>query len=142
MARCRVSSQSSAAYRSSSVASATFSSAASVVLCQSRVVASFEQGKRIRWTSIATTRSRWRDGFVASTTLQAEFADHLEHGLDVAVREGAEGAEGFVGGDERFALEAAADQFDGGRGQVREIAEGFVEDFVALAVGASEEVGL
>ena len=31
---------------------------------------------------------------------------------------------------------------DGGRGQVGEIAEGFVEDLVALAVGAAEEVGV
>src|SRR5712691_5044341 len=67
MRSCRATSQSMAAYKSSSSASATASSSASVVVCHSRVVASFEHGCSNRSAIIATTRSRSRLRFVAIT---------------------------------------------------------------------------
>jgi hypothetical protein len=58
-AASRLQGQSKAACNSFSSASATFNSAASVVVCQARVVANFEQGESILCTKIATTKSRF-----------------------------------------------------------------------------------
>jgi len=45
-------------------------------------------------------------------TVETELVNHLQHGLDMAVRDGAKGAKGLVGGNESLAFEAAAHQFD------------------------------
>ena len=61
----RASSQSIASYKASSSASPRTSSSASVVVCHSRVVASFEAGCSTRSTIIATIRSRSGERFGA-----------------------------------------------------------------------------
>ena len=50
--------------------------------------------------------------------IEAQLADHPQDSLNMAVGFGAGGAKGILGGDEGFALEAAANQRDGGFRQV------------------------
>jgi len=61
----RCSNQSIAAYRSSSPASVTAKSSASVVVCHQRVVASLACGATMREATMASTRSRSRHGLEA-----------------------------------------------------------------------------
>jgi hypothetical protein len=56
-----------AAYRSSSLASATPKSSASVVVCHQRVVASLVCGATMREAIIASTKSRSRQGLAPSS---------------------------------------------------------------------------
>ena len=73
--------------------------------------------------------------------LQSELADHLQDGLDVAVRERACDAEGLGRGDEGLALEGAFDDVDEVIGEMGEVAEGLMGDGLSLADGSSEQMG-
>ena len=81
-------------------------------------------------------------GLRGQKRVESQLANHPQDGLDVAVRQGAKGTKRVLGGDEFLPLQAAANEVDGRLGQSREVAQGFVEDLVALAVGPAEEVGL
>src|SRR3989337_1547351 len=58
------------------------------------------------------------------------------------LRQTAQDFKGILSVHQHLAPERAADQFDRGDGEMREIAESLVLDLVAFAVGAPEEVGL
>src|SRR4051812_36918642 len=58
----------------------------------------------------------------------------------MAVRERTRDREGVGGGDEGFALEAAAEEIDDVGRQVGEVAEGLMLNFPVLTEGASEVV--
>jgi hypothetical protein len=81
-------------------------------------------------------------GFGCEQCIEAEAADGTEDGLDVAVREGAVDVEGSAGGEELLAGQRAADEIDEVRGEMRDIAEGFVFDLRADAESATKEVRL
>jgi hypothetical protein len=80
-------------------------------------------------------------GFGGEQSIEAEAADGAEDGLDVAVGEGAVDVEGVAGGEELLAGEGAADEINEVRGEMGDVAEGFVLDLRADAEGAAEEVG-
>ena len=115
------------------MASWRWSSSASVVSCQWRVVASLEQGKRSRSAIMASDEVALPRGAGGDEGLEAEASDHRQDRFDVAMGPGAEGAEGLGGGDEGLALEGAADQVDDVDREVGEVAEGLVLDLAVLS---------
>ena len=123
------------------MASATSSSSAKVVSCQCRVLASLELGKTSRSAIMAIDQVAPSRGLGGDEVVEAELADHLQDGLDVAVRERAGDAEGVGGGDEGLALEGAFDDLDEVIGEMGEVAEGLVGDGLSLADGPSEQMG-
>jgi hypothetical protein len=72
--------------------------------------------------------------------VEAEATGHRQDRLDVAMRPGAEDAEGLGGGDEGLPLERAADQVDEMDREVGEVSQGLVLDLAVLAKGAPEIV--
>ena len=97
----------------------------------------FKQHSRARLPAVA------RIGIVVvagDEVVEAELLDHLEDGLDVAVRERSGDADGVGGGDEGLALERTFDEFDDVIGQVGEVAEGLVSDGLSLADGPAEQM--
>ena len=81
-------------------------------------------------------------GLGGKQRVEAEAADGAQDGLNVAVREGVIDLEGRAGGEEHLAGERAADQIDEVRGEMGDVAEGFVFDLGADAEGAAKKVGL
>jgi len=73
--------------------------------------------------------------------LQAELADHPQHGFDVTVREGAPGGEQVLGGDEGLVVQQAAQGFDLVHGPVGEVGEGALAGLGAFAPAFAEEDG-
>ena len=117
-------------------------SSASVVVCQSRVVASFEQGKRIRCTIMANTKSRSRQGLEAisvsrpSLRIIRSTASTCPWGKERSVRK-ASLVETKVS-----PLRLRRIRVDDCFGQMREVAQGLVEDLLALAIASPQQVGL
>src|SRR5512135_2025212 len=123
------------------MASWRWSSSASVVSCQWRVLASLELGNRRRSAIMAMTRSRRREGSEAIRSSSPSLRIIVRTALDMAVRERACDAEGLGRGDKGLALEGAFDDLDEVIGQVGEVAEGFMGDGRTLADGPSEQMG-
>ena len=124
------------------MASATFNSSARVEVCQSRVVASLEHGCRRRSAIMAKAQVALAAGLGGEQGIEAEAADGAEHGLDMAVGEGAFDVEGQRAGRNFSPAEGAADEIDEVGGQVGDVAEGFVLDLGADTEGSAQEVGV
>ena len=73
--------------------------------------------------------------------VEPESPEGSEDGGDVPVGEAAAAGEGFVGGDEGFAFEDAAECFDGVIGEFGEVGEGSLFYFASVAEGLPEEDG-
>jgi hypothetical protein len=83
-----------------------------------------------------------RAGFGGEQSIQAEAADGTEDRLDVAMGERAVDLEDAAGGEKLFPGEGSSDEIDVMRGEMGDVAEGFVFDLGADAEGPAEEVGL
>ena len=101
-------SQSKAAYRSFASASATPSSCANVVVCHTRVVASFEHGSNSRCAIIASTRAPLAAGSRSQQRVHAHGAHYAEHRLYMAVRDGPLDGEDLLVRDQRHAAQRQA----------------------------------
>ena len=121
-------SQSKAAYRSFASASATPSSCANVVVCHTRVVASFEHGSNSRCAIIASTRARSRQGRAASSASMPTVRITPSTALYMAVRDGPLDGEDLLVRDQRHAAQRQAQSRDGLGRTLREIGEGGLHD--------------
>ena len=86
---------------------------------------------------VAATIAVW-----AEDAAEPDLADGAKRGGDVAVRQAAGDGEGVLpGGDDRAALEHAAQALDVGRGPVGQVAQGALTDLALVAVALAQENG-
>src|SRR6476646_1416881 len=146
MTSLRSSTQSMAAYRSSSSQLATPSSRPRELVAVSarspRATASLEPGS-ITWaTSIAVTRSRVREGVASMSFLHAEPTCGAQHRRDMPVRQAAGDLKGLRQIQfRRQPLERAGQRIDLGLGPVRQVGQGAVLHLPALAVAFPQQDG-
>ena len=108
---------------------------------RARAVASLERASMTRATMRAMVRSRCRLGARAMREWRPSRRRVPRTAATCPVGEAAAAGEGFVGGDEGFAFEDAAECFDGVIGEFGEVGEGSLFYLGSVAEGLPEEDG-